>query len=155
MAAVSLPTDLPDETEEGISNIFSQLYSPGSTIKIILAAAALSIDPDLASFEYDCTAENHIFHTEEGDYRISCAGNVYHGRMDMTKAIAYSCNGYFISLLQQIPEDELAEELMGEFDLSSLPFILCTDSKGKVTRKYISLARLQTDTNTYDENSIL
>ena len=52
-------------------------------------------------------------------------------------------------------DPELAEELMGEFDLSSLPFILCTDSKGKVTRKYISLARLQTDTNTYDENSIL
>lgn len=111
LAAVSLPTDLPGETEEVISNIFSQLYSPGSTIKIILADAALSIDPDLASFEYDCTAENHIFHTEEGDYRISCAGNVYHGRMDMTKAIAYSCNGYFISLLQQIPKDKLAERL--------------------------------------------
>ena len=111
LAAVTLPTALPGETEEKISNIFSQLYSPGSTIKIILAAAALSIDPDLASFEYDCTAENHIFHTENGDYRVSCAGNIYHGRVDMAEAIADSCNGYFISLLQQIPKDEFAEEL--------------------------------------------
>lgn len=111
LAAVSLPASLPGEAEEKISNIFSQLYSPGSTIKIILAAAALSIAPDLADFEYDCTAENHIFHTKQGDYRVSCAGNVYHGRVDMAEAIADSCNGYFISLLQQIPEDELAEEL--------------------------------------------
>ena len=65
----------------------------------------------MADFEYDCTAENHVFHTEEGDYRVSCAGNVYHGRVDMAEAIADSCNGYFISLLQQIPKDEIAEEL--------------------------------------------
>ena len=111
LAAVTLPAALPGETEEKISNIFSQLYSPGSTIKIILAAAALSIDPDMADFEYDCTAENHVFHTAEGDYRVSCAGNVYHGRVDMAEAIADSCNGYFISMLQQIPKDEIAEEL--------------------------------------------
>ena len=34
---------------------------------------------------------------------------------------------------------ELAEKLMQGFDLSSLPFILVTDGKGKVSRKYISL----------------
>lgn len=111
LAAVSLPTAFPDEAEDKISSIFNQLYSPASTIKIVLAAAALSIDPDMANFEYDCTAENHIFHTEQGDYQISCAGNVYHGREDMAEAIADSCNGYFISLLQELPEDELAEEL--------------------------------------------
>lgn len=111
LAAVSLPVTLSGESEGEISSIFSQLYSPGSTIKVILAAAALSIDPELKNFEYDCTSKNHVFHTEEGEYRVSCAGNVYHGRVDMAEAIAYSCNGYFLSLLQQIPEDELAEEL--------------------------------------------
>lgn len=34
----------------------------------------------------------------------------------------------------------LAEELMGKFDLSSLPFALMTDRKGRTSRKYISLA---------------
>lgn len=111
LAAVSLQTALQGEAEEKISSIFSQLYSPGSTIKVILAAVVLSIDPNMADFEYDCTPENHIFHTKEGDYRVSCAGNVYHGRVDMDEAIADSCNGYFISLLQQVRKDELAEEL--------------------------------------------
>lgn len=33
----------------------------------------------------------------------------------------------------------LAGELMDKFDLSSLPFILTTDSKSRITRKYVSL----------------
>ena len=33
----------------------------------------------------------------------------------------------------------LAEKLLETFDLSSLPFILQTDRKGRITRKYLSL----------------
>lgn len=111
LAALSLSDHTPDEPAGEISSVFNQLYSPGSTFKVILAAAALDIDPDLAEFQYDCTSANHVFYTEEGDYRISCAGNTYHGKLGMAEAIAYSCNGYFISLIQQLPRDKLAEKL--------------------------------------------
>lgn len=108
LAAVSLRSS---SKEKEIDNILSERYSPGSTMKIILAAAALNIDPELENFTYDCSAKNHVFHTKEGDYKINCAGNVYHGIVGMKDAIAYSCNGYFVSLIQQLPKEKLKQQL--------------------------------------------
>lgn len=109
LAAVSM-----QPFEEGavmISSVFNERFPPGSTVKVILAAAALSIDPELADYTYNCSPENHVFHTNEGDYRIDCAGGVSHGEMNLEKATAYSCNGYFLSLLQKLPKNKLENEL--------------------------------------------
>lgn len=92
-------------------DIFQKRYHPGSTIKPVLAAAILNLYPELEDFTYQCTRPNHNFHTEQGLYRINCAYGAYHGLMNMESAIAQSCNGYFISLLQQVPKEELQEEL--------------------------------------------
>ena len=122
LAAVSTPSFSPGETvsrdENGIINdarAFSQTVSrrfhPGSTIKPILAAIALDIDPGLENFQYNCCEENHIFHTKDGEIKIHCSGNSLHGLVGMSEAMACSCNGYFIALLQQLPREKLEEKL--------------------------------------------
>ena len=110
LASVSLPGFLSGQ-DAVISNVLGKHYSVGSTMKPILAAAALTIDPELKDFVYDCKDANHDFHTDQGVYHIACAGNVEHGRVNMEEAMACSCNGYFISLLQQVPRKQLEEVL--------------------------------------------
>lgn len=112
LAAVSLPSFNPTENKGTISNVFNKRYAPGSTMKPILAAAAISVNPELAGYIYNCSPENHTFYPDKGEAcQINCAYNSYHGKVGMEDAIAYSCNGYFISLLQQVPKEKLAKEL--------------------------------------------
>ncbi len=92
-------------------DVYTEQIHPGSTIKPILAAAVLSINPDLKNFLYNCTIENHNYITKEDVYHIQCAGGVYHGSVGMEKALAKSCNGYFISLIQQVPKEDLLKVL--------------------------------------------
>lgn len=92
-------------------NIMQDTFHPGSTIKPILAASALSIDPDLASYIYNCADKNHNFSTSSGPFRINCIDGTEHGSINMTDAIAYSCNGYFVSLLQQTGSTAMLKEL--------------------------------------------
>lgn len=88
-----------------------QEMHPGSTLKPILAAAAMTIDEKNRDYTYECTDANHNFKTNDGTFRINCAGNEAHGQMNMEDALAYSCNGYFISLLQKINRSDMVEEL--------------------------------------------
>ena len=93
-------------------DVQTQITAPGSTMKPILAAAILNVRPDLRTFTYNCVSENHYFYTEEGSrHYISCVGGAEHGVMDMDRAMAHSCNGYFISLLQQVDKEVLLQEL--------------------------------------------
>lgn len=97
----------------GLNQAFSRTFHPGSAIKPILAAIALDIDPSLKDFQYDCCEENHVFSTKEGkQVRINCTENTYHGKVDMSTALACSCNGYFIALLQKLPPEILKEKLV-------------------------------------------
>lgn len=90
---------------------FRTLLSPGSTMKPVIAASVLDLDPDKKNFIYDCTEENHVFQTEGGAFRIDCEG--VHGQMNMENAMAVSCNGYFISLLQSVDKKSLLEKTKG------------------------------------------
>lgn len=55
--------------------------------------------------------ENHIFQIENGAVEINCAENMFHGELSMENAIAYSCNGYFISLMQKADHAKMLEAL--------------------------------------------
>jgi len=65
------------------------LYPPGSTMKVLTAAAALmhGVDPDK---EYTCTGKTVIGGAPLKDY-----GNEEHGTLSMKSALAVSCNNYF------------------------------------------------------------
>ena len=93
-------------------NPLKDRYHPGSTMKPIIAAAALSQDPDLVKYKYNCSSENHVFKTVDGgSYMINCDGGELHGHVDMADAIAYSCNGYFSSLAQRLDKVKLCKTL--------------------------------------------
>lgn len=92
-------------------DVFGKSMHPGSTMKPILAATALSLNPELEDYVYDCVPENHIFQIENGAVEINCAENMFHGELSMENAIAYSCNGYFISLMQKADHAKMLEAL--------------------------------------------
>ncbi len=91
--------------------VLSVTMHPGSAIKPVIAAAALSVDPSLATYTYDCVKENHTFDTEEGPVKIHCINGKTHGKLDMGSGMAVSCNGYFVSLLKQVDKEKMLEEL--------------------------------------------
>jgi len=78
-------------------------YAPGSTFKIVVAAAALEegiVTPDT---EVACTGSvrlyGNVFH---------CARASGHGRVDLVEAIAQSCNSYFFRLAPKLPIETIA-----------------------------------------------
>ena len=91
-------------------------------MKPVIAASVLDLDPDKKNFIYDCTEENHVFQTEGGAFRIDCSG--VHGQMNMENAMAVSCNGYFISLLQSVDKKSLSIRSLSMPTRSSLQGLL-------------------------------
>lgn len=67
------------------------LYPPGSTQKIVTAAAGLKNIPGLVSDIYDCYGEIKIRGRILKDTRA-------HGEVDLKRALAVSCNSYFAGL---------------------------------------------------------
>ncbi len=66
------------------------LYPPGSTFKILVAAAALDAELVKPHDRFSCTGEEII----RGD-RIRCWNRAGHGDIDLHRAITESCNIYF------------------------------------------------------------
>ncbi len=82
-----------DENSPLLNRATQGLYPPGSTFKIITAAAALGAGGDLKSFEMDCEGEEKFGHSI-----IHCYDGKAHGNVDMQSAFAKSCNIYFSQL---------------------------------------------------------
>lgn len=104
-AMVSLPDFSPNDIASALKDEGSPLvnrclsaYNVGSVFKLVSASAALEygISPDT---RYTCTGaidvSGGLFH---------CFNSESHGSEDMEKAIAQSCNTYFIHLMQQVPQ---------------------------------------------------
>jgi len=86
------------------------LYPPGSTFKVVTAVAALNYDAGLLDFVFECTGHAHF----DGE-TIQCWGGHAHGTVDMHRAMAVSCNGYFAVLADMIgaePMRQAAEQLL-------------------------------------------
>ncbi|MGI6514101.1 MAG: stage V sporulation protein D [Syntrophomonadaceae bacterium] len=67
-------------------------YEPGSTMKIVTAAAAMEEDVVKASDRFHCPGSIKV-----ANRRISCAGGTSHGSMDFTEVVEHSCNVGFIN----------------------------------------------------------
>lgn len=110
LASASSPTFDPadmDEFLEGggeselVNRAFSGLYPPGSTFKLITAAAL--IENGLADFETTCSGSTQI-----GGLTINCTDE--HGAEDLEDAIRHSCNVYFSEAAQELGKAKLMNE---------------------------------------------
>jgi penicillin-binding protein 2 len=79
-------------------------YSPGSTFKIVVAAAALEegvVSPSTTIF---CPGYAMIY-----GHRFGCHKEVGHGDMDLEEAIIHSCNVYFYNVGKALGIERIAE----------------------------------------------
>ncbi|MGB1026453.1 MAG: penicillin-binding protein 2, partial [Rhodospirillaceae bacterium] len=79
-------------------------YSPGSTFKMLVSMAAQEaglIKPNQTVF---CPG-----HMELGGHRFHCWKRGGHGAMDMTQAIAQSCDVYFYEIARRLGIDRIAD----------------------------------------------
>ena len=77
------------------------LYPPGSTFKLVTAAAALRLDRGLANFEAECRRlpGGRVGAPVRGSLvRDDITDPEPHGKLRMERAIAVSCNAYFAQL---------------------------------------------------------
>lgn len=104
-AMVSLPTFSPNHIADALKSEDSPLmnrclsaYNVGSVFKIVSAASALEygISPDTP---YTCTGSIDVY-----GGLCHCFNGESHGAETMKKAIAQSCNTYFVNIMQQVPQ---------------------------------------------------
>ncbi len=110
LASVSSPTFDPtnmDKFLEGggeselVNRAFTGLYPPGSTFKLVTAAAL--IENGMANFEATCNGSTQI-----GGGTIVCTG--VHEHEDLEDAIRHSCNVYFAEAAQALGKEAIAKE---------------------------------------------
>jgi peptidoglycan glycosyltransferase len=82
---------LQDSKTPLINRAAQGAYPPGSTFKIVTAAAALAADPSLAGKDFDCPGYLVV-----NGYKLN--DTAVHGKVDLTKALAVSCNTTFAQL---------------------------------------------------------
>lgn len=86
-----------DDTWEGVylDKVISAAYPPGSTFKLVTAAAALEMINNSADRYLFCEGSSII-----GGGYVTCVEP--HDQIDMTMAMAYSCNIYFAELAVEL-----------------------------------------------------
>lgn len=108
---VSTPTYDPQNVPEDINTnsayegaylnrAVSAAYPPGSTFKLVTAAAALNEIPDIEQSVYECTGREKI-----GDHDVVCYET--HGKVNMQEALAKSCNVYFAKLAVALGKNKM------------------------------------------------
>ncbi len=121
LAMASSPGYDPNEFTRGISNAnwqsllkdprspllnksVSGQYPPGSTIKMIVALAALEQGLISADSTYFCNGKHRL-----GNHTFHCWQNRGHGKMDMMEAVANSCDVYFYKVAEKLDIDLIAD----------------------------------------------
>jgi len=85
-----------------LNKVLSAKYTPGSTFKLVTAAAAIEQIEGLDQWEFTCDGTYEI----EGE-KITCP--YVHGEVDFRGALAKSCNGAFASLTVEMGSDVMSE----------------------------------------------
>lgn len=87
-----------------INKCIAGQYAPGSTFKMVVAAAALEsgiVTPDFRTF---CSG-----HVELGNARFHCWKKQGHGAVDLQRGIMHSCDVYFYEVARKIGVDRIAD----------------------------------------------
>jgi peptidoglycan glycosyltransferase len=100
------------------------IYPPGSIFKIITQAGALELDSKYINRIYDCKGSIEVDGFILNDTAV-------HGRVDLNRAMAVSCNTYFASLSLEIGEDKL-KNIAGSFGFGFVEY----DKQGAQAGKY-------------------
>lgn len=96
----------PDSGSPLLNRASQGLYPPGSIFKILTASAALKDDPEFDAFTLVCEGVKRF----NSSTRIRCYDSRVHGREDMKKAFAKSCNVYFSTIGTMLGTTKLNEE---------------------------------------------
>jgi len=131
VALASTPTYDPNEFTRGISQenydgllndprkpllnkALSGQYPPGSTVKMIVALAALERGVITADTEFYCNGKHKL-----GDHTFHCWQKRGHGRLDLLGGISNSCDVYFYEIAEKLDIDDIAE-MARRFGLGSV-----------------------------------
>lgn len=124
------PADPPaiedgDSQYEGVylNRFLSGTYTPGSVFKTITLTAAIETMPDLFSRSFTCTGSTTV-----GGEEITCP--FAHGDMDISSALANSCNGVFAQLAAELGPDILRKYVKQGGLLDSLSVDGISTAKG-------------------------
>ena len=93
---------LTDKNKPLENRALQATYSPGSTFKIVVAAAALEEGVATPDLRINCTGGKY-FYTRT----FMCHKRGGHGSVDMRRAIEQSCNVYFYTLGQMLGVDRI------------------------------------------------
>ena len=85
-----------------LNKTVSGLYSPGSTIKPIVALSALEHDVISPNMKVKCTGKIELY-----DHTYHCWKEKGHGYMDLRNAIKQSCDTYFYEASRRLGVDRL------------------------------------------------
>jgi peptidoglycan glycosyltransferase len=91
-------------------------YPPGSTFKIVTTLAYLRNNNGLDDFEYNCDGSLTI-----DDYKIHCSSNERHGKEDLLKAFANSCNSAFAYIGINLDMDSFVDTAQSLYFNADLP----------------------------------
>lgn len=92
------PADPPSDPPEGsyINRFTSASFAPGSTFKLVTAAAAIEKLEDAYTYTVDCTGSVDYGHGDEVTDMSA------HGTVDLEEALEVSCNCYFGRLAEKL-----------------------------------------------------
>lgn len=83
-----------------MNRFLASTYTPGSTFKIVTTAAALETVSDIEDFSFKCTGS-----VSYGDHSITCPSR--HGWLNLSDALANSCNCAFGQIANDVGSDTL------------------------------------------------
>ncbi|MHB1314405.1 MAG: peptidoglycan D,D-transpeptidase FtsI family protein [Christensenellales bacterium] len=101
------------ETEALINRATTGLYTPGSVMKMVTAAAALQYMPDADSRSFECSGEFNA-----GGSIVTDSGGNIHGALNLKQAFAVSCNVTFASVASELGAGALTQTALN-FDFNT------------------------------------
>lgn len=114
LALISLPSFDPDDFSEELISALDQPYwnralqaqvPPGSTFKLVTAAAMLGRDPALLTEPYDCFGSLQVSEA----FLVHDFNGASHGILTLSQAFARSCNVFFAAHALELGGDALRE----------------------------------------------
>ena len=94
-----------DENSYFFNNFLDGLLTPGSTFKLVTAAAVIDNISDRNSFTFECDGVNQLGEGDDDKLTDVTA----HGEVDFRGALAQSCNGAFGALTRKVGAKTMAK----------------------------------------------